>query len=62
MAARIRMKEKALLDRTKGQLAWLELQKQRYREHGLTEQISIVKKKQRAILVRLEKERAELNR
>ncbi|XP_055640088.1 centrosome-associated protein 350-like [Toxorhynchites rutilus septentrionalis] len=62
MAARIRMKEKALLDRTKGQLAWLELQKQRYREHGLTEQISIVKKKQRAILVRLEKERAELDR
>ncbi|KAL9707013.1 hypothetical protein quinque_010531 [Culex quinquefasciatus] len=62
LASRARLKEKALLDRTKGQLAWLELQKQRYRERGMLEQISTTKKKQRAILVRLERERAELNR
>ncbi|XP_058818647.1 serine-rich adhesin for platelets-like [Topomyia yanbarensis] len=62
LATRARLKEKALLDRTKGQLAWLELQKQRYRERGMMEQISAVKKKQRAILVRLEKDRAELNK
>ncbi|XP_055544429.1 uncharacterized protein LOC129729694 [Wyeomyia smithii] len=63
LATRARLKEKALLDRTKGQLAWLELQKQRYRERGgMTEQISAIKKKQRAILVRLERERVELNK
>ncbi|XP_053693592.1 centrosome-associated protein 350-like [Sabethes cyaneus] len=63
LATRVRLKEKALLDRTKGQLAWLELQKQRYREKGgMSEQISAIKKKQRAILVRLERERAGLNK
>ncbi|XP_065081061.1 centrosome-associated protein 350-like [Ochlerotatus camptorhynchus] len=62
LAAHARLKEKALLNRTKGQLAWLELQKQRYRERGMMEQISVIKKKQRAILMRLEKERADLNR
>ncbi|XP_062547034.1 centrosome-associated protein 350-like [Armigeres subalbatus] len=62
LAAHARLKEKALLNRTKGQLAWLELQKQRYRERGMLEQISVIKKKQRAILMRLEKERADLNK
>lgn len=50
------------MDRTKGQIAWLELQKQKYQERGLTAQITAVKKKQRALLMRLEKERAELAR
>ncbi|XP_001658279.2 uncharacterized protein LOC5569018 [Aedes aegypti] len=62
LASQARLKEKALLNRTKGQLAWLELQKQRYRERGMMEQISAIKKKQRAILMRLEKERADLNK
>ncbi|XP_058448270.1 centrosome-associated protein 350-like isoform X2 [Malaya genurostris] len=62
LSSRARLKEKALLDRTKGQLAWLELQKQRFRDRGMMDQISVVKKKQRAILVRLERDRAELNR
>ncbi|KXJ83707.1 hypothetical protein RP20_CCG003002 [Aedes albopictus] len=62
LASHARLKEKALLNRTKGQLAWLELQKQRYRERGMMEQISAIKKKQRAILMRLEKERADLNK
>ncbi|XP_052864243.1 uncharacterized protein LOC128270856 [Anopheles cruzii] len=62
LISRVQSKQKALLNRAKGQLAWLELQKQRYRERGQTEHISGIKKKQRAILVRLEKEREELNR
>lgn len=56
------MRERALIDRTKGQIAWLELQKQKYQERGLTAQISTVKKKQRALLMRLERERAELSK
>ncbi|XP_053666192.1 uncharacterized protein LOC128715335 [Anopheles marshallii] len=62
LVSRVHSKQKALLNRAKGQLAWLELQKQRYREKGMTDQITAVKKKQRAILLRLEKDRAELNR
>ncbi|XP_053673514.1 uncharacterized protein LOC128723773 [Anopheles nili] len=62
LVSRVQSKQKALLNRAKGQLAWLELQKQRYREKGMTDQISAVKKKQRAILLRLEKNRAELFR
>uniref|UniRef100_A0A182Q4R2 CAP-Gly domain-containing protein n=1 Tax=Anopheles farauti TaxID=69004 RepID=A0A182Q4R2_9DIPT len=62
LVSRVQSKQKALLNRAKGQLAWLELQKQRYRQKGMTEQITAVKKKQRAILLRLEKDRAELNR
>ncbi|XP_049286746.1 serine-rich adhesin for platelets-like [Anopheles funestus] len=62
LVSRVHAKQKALLNRAKGQLAWLELQKQRYREKGMTDQITAVKKKQRAILLRLQKDRSELNR
>lgn len=55
-------REKSLIDRTKGQIAWLELQKQKYKEKGLTVEISSIKKKQRALLVRLEKERTEIQK
>jgi centrosomal protein CEP350 len=58
----IKMREKALLDRTKGQIAWLELQKQRFKTKGMPLQISAIKKKQRAVLVRLQKEREEIQR
>uniref|UniRef100_A0A182VSJ7 CAP-Gly domain-containing protein n=1 Tax=Anopheles minimus TaxID=112268 RepID=A0A182VSJ7_9DIPT len=62
LVSRVHSKQKALLNRAKGQLAWLELQKQRYREKGMTDQITAIKKKQRAILLRLQKDRTELNR
>uniref|UniRef100_A0A182F1N3 CAP-Gly domain-containing protein n=1 Tax=Anopheles albimanus TaxID=7167 RepID=A0A182F1N3_ANOAL len=62
LISRVQAKQKALLNRAKGQLAWLELQKQRFREKGQLEHISGIKKKQRAVLLRLEKERSELNR
>lgn len=58
----LKLREKSLIDRTKGQIAWLELQKQKFKEKGLTAQISAVKKKQRAILVSLDKERASIHR
>ncbi|GAB0093805.1 centrosome-associated protein 350 [Sergentomyia squamirostris] len=58
----IKMREKALIDRTRGQIAWLELQKKRFREKGKILEISAIRKKQRAILLKLERERAELQR
>lgn len=58
----LKLREKALIDRFKGQIAWLELQKQKYRESGLTAEISIIKKKQRALLLRLNNDRKELQR
>lgn len=52
--------ERKLIDQTRGQIAWLELQKQNFRKHGQQEKVSAIKKQQRAILLRLEKERSKL--
>ena len=52
--------ERTLIERTRGQIAWLELQKQNFRKHGHLEKVSAIKKQQRAILLRLEKERSKL--
>ncbi|XP_055857324.1 centrosome-associated protein 350-like isoform X2 [Episyrphus balteatus] len=62
LAALLKMREKALIDRTKGQIAWLEVQKERYKTKGLVLQISAVKKKQRGILMKMEKEREEIKK
>lgn len=58
----LKMREKALIDRFKGQIAWLELRKQKHREHGMTAEISAIKKKQRALLIRLQQDRHEIHR
>jgi hypothetical protein len=58
----IKVREKALIDRTKGQIAWLELQKQRCKAKGEAMQITAIKKKQRAVLVRLQKEREAIQK
>lgn len=62
LASLLKIREKALIDRFKGQIAWLELQKQKFRESGLTAEISMIKKKQRALLLRLNNDRKELHR
>lgn len=62
MTSLLKIREKALIDRFKGQIAWLELQKQKLKESGLTTEISIIKKKQRALLLRLNSDRKELHR
>lgn len=59
-SSEIKSWERTLVDRTRGQIAWLELQKQNFRKHGVVEQVSAIKKKQRAILLRLDKERSKL--
>lgn len=62
LASLLKMREKSLIDRFKGQIVWLELQKQKLKAKGMTAEISAVKKKQRALLVRLDKDRKELHR
>lgn len=58
----LKLREKSLVDRFKGQIAWLERQKRRYKEAGFIEHAVSVKKKQRALLLRLNDERKELQR
>lgn len=58
----MKIREKSLIDRTKGQIAWLELQKQKYKEKGMTDRISTVKKKQRALLMHMATERSNILR
>ncbi|XP_073813734.1 uncharacterized protein [Musca autumnalis] len=62
LTALLKMREKALMDRTKGQIAWLEVQKARYKAKGLLGNIAAIKKKQRGILLKMEKEREEIKR
>lgn len=62
LASLLKLREKSLIDRFKGQIVWLELQKQKLKAKGMTTEISAVKKKQRALLVRLDKDRKELHR
>ncbi|XP_070492694.1 putative leucine-rich repeat-containing protein DDB_G0290503 [Chironomus tepperi] len=52
--------ERSLIERTRGQIAWLELQKLNFKKHGHVEKVSTIKKQQRAILLRLEKERIKM--
>lgn len=59
-SSEIKSWEKSLIERTRGQIAWLELQKQHFRRHGQTDKVSTIKRQQRAILMRLDKERTQL--
>lgn len=52
--------ERTLIERTRGQIAWLELQKQNFRKNQKLDKVTAIKKQQRAILMRSEKERAKL--
>lgn len=59
-SSEIKSWERTLIERTRGQVAWLELQKINFRKHGQQDKVSVIKKQQRAILLRLEKERSKL--
>ena len=59
-SSEIKSWERTLIERTRGQVAWLELQKINFRKHGQHGKVSAIKKQQRAILLRLEKERSKL--
>ncbi|KAK9871491.1 hypothetical protein WA026_012863 [Henosepilachna vigintioctopunctata] len=58
----LKIREQALLDRTKGELAWLEIQRKHLKETGRVHEASLVKKKQRGILLKHQQERREMQR
>ncbi|CAG9860031.1 unnamed protein product [Phyllotreta striolata] len=58
----LKIREKALLDRTKGELAWLEIQRKHFKETGQFQEASAIKKKQRCILLNHQKEQHEMQR
>lgn len=52
-------REKYLIDWTKGQISWLELQRQKCKENGELSKIKGIKKKQRALLLKLENRKSQ---
>lgn len=58
--ARLELQEKELMEKTKAELACLELLKKKLRQKGALEKVSSVRKKQRALLLQLHQERAQL--
>ncbi|XP_032220056.2 centrosome-associated protein 350 isoform X2 [Nematostella vectensis] len=60
--ALLRLREKALKEKTKAELAWLELQKQRHRDKGADDVMPSIRKRQRGLLMRLQAGQAEIKR
>ncbi|XP_067144670.1 centrosome-associated protein 350-like [Centruroides vittatus] len=58
--ARLRLQEKELMEKTKAELSCLELLKKRLRQKGALEKVPSVRKRQRALLLQLHQERAQL--
>ncbi|XP_063795872.1 centrosome-associated protein 350 isoform X2 [Pseudophryne corroboree] len=61
-AALLRLRQKALKDKTKAELAWLEHQKRRLRDKGEDDKMPPLRKRQRGLLLRLQQEQAEIKR
>ncbi|XP_053100125.1 centrosome-associated protein 350 isoform X2 [Hemicordylus capensis] len=58
----LRLREKALKEKTKAELAWLEHQKRRLRDKGEDDKMPPIRKKQRGLLLKLQQEKAEIKR
>ncbi|XP_023583853.1 centrosome-associated protein 350 isoform X3 [Trichechus manatus latirostris] len=58
----LRLREKALREKTKAELAWLEHQKKHLRDKGEDDKMPPLRKKQRGLLLRLQQEKAEIKR
>ncbi|KAM7162091.1 centrosome-associated protein 350 isoform 6-T6 [Macrochelys suwanniensis] len=58
----LRLREKALKEKTKAELAWLEHQKKHLRDKGEDDKMPPIRKKQRGLLLRLQQEKAEIKR
>lgn len=52
----LRLRQKALKDKTKTELAWLEHQKKRLRDKGEDDKMPPIRKKQRGLLLKLQQE------
>ncbi|XP_077188333.1 centrosome-associated protein 350 isoform X2 [Paroedura picta] len=58
----LRLREKALKEKTKAELAWLEHQKKRLRDKGEDDKMPPIRKKQRGLIMKLQQEKAEIKR
>ncbi|OXB84284.1 UNVERIFIED_CONTAM: hypothetical protein H355_007167 [Colinus virginianus] len=56
------LREKALKEKTKAELAWLEHQKKHLRDKGEDDKMPPIRKRQRCLLLRLQQEKAEIKR
>ncbi|XP_064416522.1 centrosome-associated protein 350 isoform X2 [Latimeria chalumnae] len=58
----LRLRQKALKEKAKAELAWLEHQKKRLRDKGEDDKMPPIRKRQRGLLLRLQQEQAEIKR
>ncbi|XP_022250034.1 centrosome-associated protein 350-like isoform X2 [Limulus polyphemus] len=60
--ALLQLQEKALVDKARSEMAWLELAKRNFRLKGSENKVPSVRKRQRGILMKLKQERSEIQR
>ncbi|XP_008293639.1 centrosome-associated protein 350 isoform X1 [Stegastes partitus] len=58
----LHLRQKALKEKTRTELAWLEHQKKRLRDKGEDDKMPPIRKKQRGLLMKLQQEQAEIKR
>ncbi|KAM9384089.1 centrosome-associated protein 350 isoform 2-T2 [Pholidichthys leucotaenia] len=58
----LHLRQKALKEKTKTELAWLEHQKKKLRDKGEDDKMPPIRKKQRGLLLKLQQEQAEIRR
>uniref|UniRef100_A0A670I1J6 Centrosomal protein 350 n=1 Tax=Podarcis muralis TaxID=64176 RepID=A0A670I1J6_PODMU len=58
----LRLREKALKEKARAELAWLDHQKKRLRDKGEDDKMPPIRKKQRGLLLKLQQEKAEIKR
>ncbi|XP_072199102.1 centrosome-associated protein 350 isoform X2 [Excalfactoria chinensis] len=58
----LRLREKALKEKTKAELAWLEHQRKHLRDKGEDDKMPPIRKRQRGLLLRLQQEKADIKR
>ncbi|XP_028299714.1 centrosome-associated protein 350 isoform X2 [Gouania willdenowi] len=61
-SALLRLRQKALKEKTRTELAWLEHQKKNLRDKGEDDKMPPIRKKQRGLLIKLQQEQAEIRR
>ena len=60
--ALLKLRDRALKEKVKAELAWLEQQKQRIRDKGADDAYPMLNKRRRGLLLRLQQEQAEIKR
>lgn len=61
-ASLLRLRESALLEKTKAELQWLDQQKQRIRNKGADDMYPQIRKRQRGLKMKLQEQQEEIRR